>query len=33
LEGIKGNAVWKSKSLAPGISFLEMEGEREIPVK
>ena len=33
LEGIKGNAVWKSKSLAPGISFLEMEGEREIPGK
>ncbi len=33
LEGVKGSGVWKSKSLAPGISFLEMEGEREIPGK
>jgi hypothetical protein len=33
LEGVKGNAVWKSKPLAPGISFLEIEGEREIPGK
>ena len=33
LEGVKGSGVWKSKSLAPGISFLEIEGEREIPAK
>jgi hypothetical protein len=33
LEGVKGSAVWKSKSLAPGISFLEIESEREIPGK
>lgn len=33
LEGIKGSGVWKSKSLAPGISLLEIEGEREIPGK
>lgn len=33
LEGVKGSAVWKSKSLAPGISFIEIEGEREIPGK
>lgn len=33
LEGVKGSGVWKSKSLAPGISFLEMEGEREISGK
>jgi hypothetical protein len=32
-EGVKGSAVWKSKSLAPGISFLEIESEREIPGK
>ena len=33
LEGVKGSSVWKSKSLAPGISFIEIEGEREIPGK
>jgi len=32
-EGVKGSAVWKSKSLAPGVSFMEIEGEREIPGK
>ena len=32
-EGVKGSAVWRSKSLAPGISFLDIEGEREIPGK
>jgi hypothetical protein len=33
MEGAKGSGIWKSKSLAPGISFLEVEGEREIPEK
>jgi hypothetical protein len=33
MEGTKGSGIWKSKSLGPGISFLEMEGEREIPGK
>ena len=33
LEGVKGSGVWKSKSIAPGISSLEVEGEREIPGK
>jgi hypothetical protein len=32
-EGVKGSTVWKSKSLSPGISFIEIEGEREIPAK
>ena len=33
LEGVKGSGVWKSKSLTPGISFIEIEGEREVPGK
>jgi hypothetical protein len=33
LEGVKGSTVWRSKSLAPGISLMEIEGEREIPGK
>lgn len=31
LEGIKGKGTWESKSLAPGISHMILEGEREIP--
>ena len=31
LEGIKGGGTWDSYSLAPGISYIETEGEREIP--
>jgi hypothetical protein len=30
-EGIKGGGTWNSSSLAPGISYLETEGEAEIP--
>ena len=30
-EGLKGGGTWDSKSLAPGISYNEVEGEREIP--
>ena len=33
LEGIKGGGTWDSYSLAPGISYIETEGEREIPAK
>jgi hypothetical protein len=32
-EGAKGSVVWKSKSLEPGISFLESEGEMELSGK
>ena len=31
LEGIKGGGTWDSYSLAPGISYIEVEGEMEIP--
>ena len=30
-EGIKGGGTWDSYSLAPGISYVEIEGESEIP--
>jgi len=30
-EGIKGGGTWDSYSLAPGISYIEIEGESEIP--
>ena len=33
LKGVKGSAVWRSKSLAPVISLLEIESKREIPGK
>ncbi len=33
LEGIKGKGTWESKSLAPGISHMILDGEKEIPVK
>jgi hypothetical protein len=33
LEGIKGSGTWVSKSLAPGISHIDFEGERVMPVK
>ena len=32
-EGVQGNAVFKSKAIAPGVNFLEIEGERELPGK
>ena len=32
-KGIKGNAVYKSKAIAPGVNYLEFEGERELPGK
>ena len=31
LEGIKGGGTFDSYSLAPGISYIEVEGEMEIP--
>ena len=31
LEGIKGGGTWDSYSLAPGISYIEVEGEIELP--
>ena len=33
LEGIKGGGTWDSYSLAPGISYIETEGEREMPTQ
>lgn len=30
-EGIKGGGTWGSTTLAPGISYMEVEGEMEIP--
>ena len=30
LEGIKGGGTWDSYSLAPGISYIEVEGEMEV---
>jgi hypothetical protein len=33
LEGVKGSGVWQSKSLAPGISLIEIDGERMLPGK
>jgi hypothetical protein len=32
-KGIEGNGTWESKSLAPGISELIIEGETEMPNK
>ena len=32
-EGVKGSGTWVSKSLAPGISHIDFEGERVMPVK
>jgi hypothetical protein len=31
LEGIKGEGTWDSYSLAPGISYIEVEGEMNLP--
>lgn len=33
LEGIKGKGTWESKSLAPGVSHMIFEGEREMPAR
>jgi hypothetical protein len=33
LEGIKGKGTWESKTLAPGISRMILEGEKEMPAK
>jgi hypothetical protein len=32
-EGVKGSGTWESKSLAPGISHIDFEGERVISKK
>ncbi len=33
LEGIKGSGSWESRSLAPGISHIDFEGERVLPTE
>jgi len=30
-EGVKGKGTWDSYSLAQGMSYMEIEGEQDIP--